>query len=390
MGALGKPKTVRGALLALCLPWALHAAALNPDGQGWLRADGLWKLSGSSYSSPIAIFTVMPGPTLVQTGTGELRGDYTTLEWALQGAFPLSAAVSVRAGLAFEQVRQDWNLANAGSSLSEDLRTLDLLAPSAGFSVYPAGFWGAYRPSVEANPDGWIRWPSLDLDYSLRRTRQFYDNHTTPGNFEVVEGQERGLRTTLTLPLNAWSTLWASYERPWDWQQSLVDGSPNVPGKGGTSFSGKRPTDLPAEDEALGLRLYFAPAKPGQAWSAHLGPQGQWRVEGSFRRRLAEEAKGMRLFTRTWDFNATRALGGGWQLGLGYQVAVDDRWDMDAPGFYFDTTQPLRQSLTLHAAWAWGVPMDEATDADGFKDGVPIEPKATPDATPAAKEGEQP
>jgi len=361
VGALGKSKTVRAWVLAGALALAGTAAAgeaVNPDGRGWLKTGGAWSPAPSFSDIGVGVYSVS-GFSLVYDGPGDLREYHSRSAWEAEGCWPLLSSTSLRLGFRWSRVQQDQILAinNGGSVENEELRQLDLQAPFLGLSLYPAAFFkDRYQAGPGVNPDGWAWWPSLDLDGELRKTRQFFNSRTDPEDFEVIEGQEAAVRATLPLPLGAPATLWASYEQAAGWSSTLVD-SPLMRQSGG-AFSRfpkpgiQRPQDLPVQQEAVGLRLYFAPRTPGSAWSAHLGPAGQWGLDLALRRAQVEEPKGMRIQTRAYEMSASRAFRGGLQLGLGYQLLVDD-------GFFLpvadSSSQPYCHSFLIQAGWSWGL-----------------------------------
>jgi hypothetical protein len=347
----------------------LDAAALNPDGVGWVRMYGLLGVHPSviDYGEFLAA-EIDSSFNLIEVGRGTVLSSNWQQRGSFEAALPVLGAVSLRVALQFERVHSTETFRlHSGIMFYENLRQVDVLAPGLGLSLYPAAvFQGKYLIRGSSNPNGWALWPSLDLDLRWRRTRQYWTEGDGAESFEWVEGNEHSLQARVTWPLLPWVTAWASFERPWGWAQSSADGS-TKPGSVGAHFNGRRPPDLAAEDQAVGLRFFMTPGHQGPAWSAHLGPQGQWRLDAAFRRRLSEGSQGMRVLTRSWDLSATRAMARGWQLGLGYQALVDDSFTF----FWPDTvSRPLAHSISFNLGWAWGVTLAEpsADPVDAIRD----------------------
>jgi hypothetical protein len=330
-----------------CAAAARSGEAINPDGRDWIDASGVWKLSNSAHETEI-LFVDVPS---LSVNPGKIQVSSSTWEAGLHGAMPLKHWLSFRAGVDFERQHRNWlGVLFNGVPRFEWKEDVDLLAPYVGFSFYLGSVTRPFKADPAENPDGWAWWPSLDLDLRQRRTRQFYEQSSSPETSEATEGVEHGLRVRLTLPLGRSATLWGAFERPFGWSYSdgQAQGTPGLD----LLFGNGRPLSMPAEEQALGLRLFLRPQHPGPAWTAHLGPGGQWRLDASLRRRLGEWPDGMQVLSLVWGLEAAYALPAGTELGVGYQLIDDDRYYALLDG---DTATPLRHSVTVRAAWSWGV-----------------------------------
>ncbi|HXC63005.1 MAG TPA: hypothetical protein VNZ67_01545, partial [bacterium] len=159
----------------------------------------------------------------------------------------------------------------------------DILAydASAELRAYPAAFMGkAFNPGSDANPDGWLLWPSFTLTYDVSKTNEVY----SVGSGAHSQGQniyesDQSFGYGLVLPLAAWGTLRGSYFHNSSEEESASFALYSVQ-NGGMH-----------EGESLGLTAYVDLAKGagsdrGRAFLPHLGRQGQLRLDLGWSRQL--------------------------------------------------------------------------------------------------------
>jgi|GEM_PF-2473275 len=146
---------------------------------------------------------------------GDKASDQKT--FMLQGDFPLwsglQGQLGANLGYNYDQIN-----ASSGGETQSQTDNAQSYGWNAQIHLYPAAFAGLdFVPGENADPDGWLYWPSLTLGYSATDLNAFSAFALT-GSFNT-QGQAgvyafaQTLNYGLTLPLATWLTVSGSYER---------------------------------------------------------------------------------------------------------------------------------------------------------------------------------
>lgn len=150
--------------------------------------------------------------------------------------------------------------------------------------LFPAEWQGReFRLGENANPDGWVFWPSLGVTYAWNKQNHFTSAEyalsipvTGSGTSSHSTGQSFGY--SLALPLAPCATLWASYSRNSSLVREYAFG-------GSVDFSGSLETD------SFGLNTYWdlvpgAGADASRAFIPAYGRVGQLKASVSWTRQV--------------------------------------------------------------------------------------------------------
>lgn len=318
----------------LALGWAASLGAAVPEGRGSLGL-GL----GIGF-----------GQTLEQLGTITYKSG-TALQGLLEGDFPLWSGLSV--GLRASGANAPYTLDLGTGTVDENVATYAL---NIELNAYPAAFAGKpFHPGDNANPDGWLLWPSLSLQYSTTKNG---DYNGFPAAFNTVHSvavysdyQDFGYQ--LTLPLTTWLTVNGGYRRnsQYDFNYSDYGGHNSVAMFGGIY-----------EDEWATVVGYInlvpgAGADTQRAFVPHLGRLGQLRASFTWTRGIMA-LLGPVSGTQTYSLDLGAPLGTNLGLGLSVAQVESDARLGGLWSYVFSSPSESRNAwqygLTL--TWAFGDP----------------------------------
>jgi hypothetical protein len=198
---------------------------------------------------------------VAQAGTqefGSFETDFnaeqkTAWTYGLQAGIPLPAGLGLELGGFFGDAgfRQSDTYSGSLSGSSEAKAQSTLYFAGARISLYPAEWMGVdFVPGKNANADGWLFWPTLAVSYSWTKSLSYTDqkyelNVAIPDRFSGRYNTSQDFGYFLILPLAAWATLWASYDRNSSDSTQRSDG-PELEGDNGKS-----------ESSSFGLNSYW-------------------------------------------------------------------------------------------------------------------------------------
>ena len=204
--------------------------------------------------------------------------------YQLTGDFPVWSGVQAQLGAMLGYSHSQSQDSFFGESTT-DRRDWQVYGWDASLNVYPAAFAGkAFVPGENANPDGWLLWPSMTLGYAMDKMNSeedhvYYgglgDGQDTGATFDLIQSMQYGL----TLPLATWLSVEGSYSR----NLSLDESYSNI--------SNTRQTGGIDETEGAALNVYLnlvpgAGADKSRPYLPHFGRLGQLLVQGAWNRTI--------------------------------------------------------------------------------------------------------
>ena len=291
---------------------------------------------------------------LVQSGTGlfvskaSINNDWG-LQEVLQGDFPIWSGLSGGLRVSNGQMTVNTDVVSifGEQKVGSDNR---LYGFDAMLNLYPAAFMEKpFQPGENANPDGWVYWPSVSLQYSLLETNQLGHTVVTGLGAGVSDRNTYSVSQTpiygLVLPLQTWLTLSGTYQR--NLQQDV---SFNSSGNTSRSFG---LSEAESADLTCYLNLVAGAGKDrGRAFVPHLGRVGQMMVDLGWSRNLNT---GSQPVTGGQDYGLTVGAPLGDSLGLTFN-ATQVEVDTPPQNFANNLTVDNRNTWTygLMASWAFG------------------------------------
>jgi hypothetical protein len=220
--------------------------------------------------------------------------------------------------------------------------------------AYPAAFARRpFNPGADANPDGWLLWPSVSLRYGAIKTGEFSDIENGGHGMVNIYTADQTLGYGLILPLATWLSLEGTYDRVIQEDRALSI-SPATFQYGG---------DWEAESVDATVYLDLAPgagADTGRAFVPHLGRLGQLKLNLGWAHRWDRNQIPLSVqfpsYTDTYTLGAALPVTA--DLGLG--LAFSDLYQDQFPGTWgpnvghLSTDNRHSQQIALSASWAFG------------------------------------
>ncbi|HTB34858.1 MAG TPA: hypothetical protein VK842_08350 [bacterium] len=288
----------------------------------------------------------------------------------LQADLPVWSGLSLdlRAGFAEERYTTDFNTTVFGNTAVDENQ--QVFHGAGELRAYPAAFAGKpFHPGANANPDGWLLWPSVGLRYGVDSTSDFggYRQSGSPGTYayeENVYTTDQGFRYRLVLPLAGWASVSGGYQRNSgeDVTTSDLARTSLTPGESESEQSGGV-----NEGEFADLNLYLdlapgAGGDPGRAFVPGLGRQGQLMVDLGWSRSIVSAGRswtGSQSYTLTVGAPLASSLGLTFAVSQSeYDVPTGGAWATLAAESDLGNQTENRDTMTYQCAavWALGSP----------------------------------
>ena len=308
---------------------------------------------------------IQPGQQLGYGGNTPTTVDYESQTGAqehLAADVPVWSGLSAALGAGFQQSPSSAYSNTPGGSPSSVAITdqIQLYDFSVRVAAYPAAFAGlGFRPGRNANPDGWLGWPSVALGYDAAKSNEIISYlgvnsfSLPPGASLYVFGQD--LDYGLTLPVAPWATVRAGYHR--NIEEDVSYSFQNQPAQASDA----------AEGESAELDFYVnlvpgAGRNEAKAFVPHLGRLGQLRIGLGWDRdiHLFHDANtysyvtGQQRYSLGVGAPVTASLG----LQFGWSEIQRDAYD-GLVGTLLSSVQLQNRDSTLcsvAASWAFGSP----------------------------------
>ena len=276
---------------------------LNPDGRGWIGI-------GGSYTPGSVQQGVVQNSGGVQLNTQVSTQD----SWTLQatGNRPIFPWLTCGLSGAFVNQKSDFKEVQSPSpsdaTLDEQTAASDWTAQFTT-EFFPASLAGRlFRPGHDANPDGWLGWPSLRLGYGMTWGQGTISTPTHTGaasglGFDggdnLYEGDGQFI---LVLPIALWSSLSVGYSRNYSYYNDLRlnftnSGNPSQNYRHDTAET----TGGTHENWAAGLSLFWAWSDSEAAYVPRVGFRSSVRLDLNWQREY-DLAPGQ--VTQTWSVTA--------------------------------------------------------------------------------------
>jgi hypothetical protein len=315
----------RVAAVAMVLAMAAPSQASGPEGSGNIAVVAQW----------------LP---LRQNSGFDLNGQV----FQLSADTPLFSGLGVRIDLGESDAFSHGAGYGPGFSYDNHLDTRSYNF-NAFLNIYPAAWLDrTYRPGTNANPDGWLLWPSLALGFSGIKSNQFSSGlninlgvTTTHSDLVILASQD--LNYAVTLPIVWWLSVGGSYYRNFRYDASDANSSM-------TSTSFDR-----AEGEAASTTFYFnlvpgADSDLRTAFLPHFGRLGEMSLNLSWQRDLDMYNPFGSYFTNSYGIN------------LGAPVTQDLSGAITFSQTNYGSGGVPERSYGLMLSWALGDPKGRVSD----------------------------